>query len=88
MIFLLEYDRAAGSLVKFFSYKDEDRARARNDRLELELDLLRKGIAHEVVSLEASSEEMLHLSHGRYFKSVDELAEEFREYIALYTHQS
>lgn len=73
MIFLIEYERARGRIVKMKSFEDSDRATAEVSRLNLELDLNLKGIDHEVVLLEAVTEEALRKTHGRYFESWAEL---------------
>ena len=50
MIFLIEYNRPKGALVTLLSFTDAEQTQARNQRLEIELDLNRKGIDHEVVA--------------------------------------
>ena len=57
MIFLIEYDRGRGRLVRFEPFSDSDRKRAEESRLSLELELNLKGIENEVVLLEAANEE-------------------------------
>jgi len=42
--------------------------------MEMELELHRRGIKHEVVLLEAASEEAVRRTHRRYFESLDALA--------------
>lgn len=74
MIFLIEYDRAIGHIVKLVKFSDSDRAKAEESRLELELSLKSKGIEHEVVLLDAMTEEALRQTHRRYFESLDDLA--------------
>lgn len=74
MIFLIEYDRAKGHIVKFVQFSDSDRAKAEESRLDLELSLKSKGIEHEVVLLDAMTEEALRQTHRRYFESLDDLA--------------
>jgi hypothetical protein len=74
MIFLIEYDRPAGKLVTFRGFEESERTEADRVRLEIELDLHRKGIDHEVVLLEAASAAALRRTHRRYFESLDELA--------------
>lgn len=74
MLFLVEYDRSAGSIAKITVYQDSDRELAENARLDLELDLHKQGIEKEVVLLEAASEEALRLTHRRYFEDLAELA--------------
>jgi hypothetical protein len=73
VIFLIEYNRKEAKLYTFKSYKDSDWNKASEDRLALELRLLHAGIDHEVVTLEADSEEDLRQTHGRYFDNLSEL---------------
>lgn len=73
MIFLIEYDRLAGNLVTFRKFTDSEREAAHRARLDLELALNREGSQHEVVILEAPSEQALRQTHGRYFKGLKEL---------------
>jgi len=73
MIFLIEYDRKRGQLVTFESYRDSDREKAEELRLQLELDLNLKGIDNEVVILEAATEEAIRRTHRRYFENLTEL---------------
>lgn len=74
MLFLVEYDRARGEIVSFRAFADAHRQEATDTRLELELDLHRRGIEREVVLLEAASEAALRRTHRRYFESLAELA--------------
>lgn len=67
MIFLIEYNRNQGGIVTFRDFDDSQRLEAEDLRLGLELDLNRKGIYHEVVLLEAASEDALRRTHQRYF---------------------
>lgn len=75
MIFLIEYNRPEGRIVTFKRFKDSQRLEAQNARLDLELDLNRQGVDHEVVLLEAESEDALHKTHQRYFKTLRQIAE-------------
>ena len=75
MIFLIEYDRLKGRLVKFEKFKDSERLNAENRRLELELDLNRRKVKHEVVLLEAAKEEMVRRTHRRYFQNYRQIIE-------------
>lgn len=78
MIFLIEYDRPTGNLVQFRKFDDSERQVAQDARLELELKLNRQGNRdREVVILEAPSEEAVRHTHGRYFKGLTELADEW-----------
>ncbi|MFZ0964534.1 MAG: hypothetical protein WAO35_27025 [Terriglobia bacterium] len=76
MIFLIEYDPPTGRLVQFRKFEESDRQAAHDARLELELALNRKGNHHEVVILEAPSEEAVRHTHKRYFKNLPELVSE------------
>ncbi|HEX3145740.1 MAG TPA: hypothetical protein VHQ64_17330 [Pyrinomonadaceae bacterium] len=72
MLFLIEYARSAGKIVSFKKY--EDRETAQSDRLALELRLRKQlGEVHEVVLLEAASEEALRRTHARYFEDLYDL---------------
>ena len=74
MIFLLQYDRAAGKLMKIVPFLDSQRDESSSARLSLELELNHTKIGHEVVLLEAASEEALRKTHRRYFENLDTLA--------------
>jgi hypothetical protein len=76
MLFLIEYDRPTGTLVQFRKFDDADRQAAQDARFELELRLNREQSQHEVVILEAASEEAVRHTHGRYFKGLPELVKE------------
>jgi len=73
MIFLIEYHRPEGRIVTFKRFKDSERLKAEKSRLDLELDLNRKGVNHEVVLLEAASEDALRRTHRRYFESLSQI---------------
>jgi hypothetical protein len=72
--FLIEYDRNGGRIVKMERFEDEDRVKAQESRLELELELNRENIEHEVVLLEAATEEDVRKTHRRYFEDLHELS--------------
>ena len=74
MIFLIEYDREQGRIVKLETFDGSDRHRAEETRLDLELDLRSKGIDNEVVLLEAANEEAVRRTHRRYFENLQQLA--------------
>ena len=69
MIFLVEYDRRRGRLISFKTFVDSERGTVADLRLKMELDLNKKGVDHEVVLLEANSEEALRRTHRRYFEN-------------------
>ena len=67
MVFLIEYARTEGRVVEIREYRDDERLTAENVRLDLELELNRQGIDHEIVLLDAADKEALRLTHSRYF---------------------
>lgn len=73
MIFLIEYDRNRGRIVTFKRFEDSDQQKAKDSRLQMELELNRLGIEREVVLLEADTEEALRRTHRRYFEGLAEL---------------
>ncbi|HEY4328236.1 MAG TPA: hypothetical protein VGN88_00770 [Phycisphaerae bacterium] len=73
MLFLLEYNRPHGKLISMRSFQESERRVAEDARLELELDLLRRGIDHEVVVLGAPSETILRTANRRYFEDLETL---------------
>jgi hypothetical protein len=73
MLFLIQYDRHAGHIVRLERFTDDQQRLAADTRLELEIELRRHGQNHEVVLLDAASEEALHKTHGRYFEDVQGL---------------
>jgi len=74
MIFLIEYDRRKERLVKFQEFQQDQQAQAEQQRLDIELDLNHRGIEHEVVLLEAVSEDALRRTHRRYFENLSQLS--------------
>jgi len=78
MFYLIEYNRPEGRLVTFKVFAESERSKAEELRLEIELDLNRKKIDHEVVLLDAASEAALHRTHGRYFKDLRQILESLR----------
>jgi len=78
MIFLIEYNRRKGSIVSFRDFNDSQRREAEDSRLGIELDLNRQGIDHEVVLLEAQSEDALRVTHRRYFEDLRQILEDKR----------
>jgi hypothetical protein len=73
VLFLIEYDRNRGRIVKLEMFEDSARQRAEDSRLEIELALNRRGIEREVVLLEAATEQALRRTHRRYFEDLEEL---------------
>jgi len=73
MIFLIEYNRSKGSIVTIRDFDDSQRREAEDVRIEMELDVNRKGGNNEVVLLEAASKDALRRTHQRYFADLDGL---------------
>lgn len=74
MLFLIEYDRTNGKIIEISQFGDSERSKAESARLNVELDLGRRKIDHEVVLLEAASEEALRRTHRRYFEDASQIA--------------
>ena len=74
MIFLIEYNRLQGKIVKIERFDNLSRSRAEKIRLDIELDLSHKLINHEVVLLDAVSEKAVRRTHRRYFENVRQMA--------------
>ena len=74
MLFLIEYDRSKGEIVNFREFGEHQSDFAEQSRLEMELDLHRRGVEREVVLLEAENEEALWRTHRRYFEDLAQLA--------------
>jgi hypothetical protein len=74
MIFLIDYDRNGGRLISLKKFEDANRKSAEDERLEMELELNRRGVEREIVLLIAETEEALRRTHSRYFKTLSELA--------------
>ena len=79
MFYLIEYNRCAGRLVTFKTFAESERSEAQKLRFEIELDLNRRQIDHEVVLLQAESEAAIRRTHGRYFYDAQQLLERMRE---------
>ncbi len=75
MIFLVDYERKTGTLRKFKSFQDDQRAEAQRERLDIELSLNGSLESREVVLLEADGEETVRRSHRRYFETAREIVE-------------
>ncbi len=73
MIFLIEYNRKIGQIVTFTTFDDSERRKAEDARLQMDLELNRLAVEHEVVLLEAATEATLRRTHRRYFESLSEL---------------
>jgi hypothetical protein len=72
-IFLIEYDREKGKIVRQQRFPDTEMVDAQNLRLKRELELSAAGVPREVVLLEAESEEALRHTHRRYFENLTEI---------------
>jgi hypothetical protein len=83
MIFLIDYKRDEGRLISIRSFKNSERDNAQDSRLELELDLHKNGVEREVVLLDAESEAVIRLTHGRYFYDLAELTARLKAQLLL-----
>ena len=71
--FVIVYDRTQGRIVlPVQRFPEVDRESALSRRFELEREM-RSHPEYEVVVLGAETEEAIRYTHGRYFKTVDEL---------------
>lgn len=73
MIYLIDYDWRAERLVSMQAFDDGLRTQAEAARRALEVRLLKESRDREVVLLEALDEAGLRRTHGRYFRSLEEL---------------
>jgi len=74
MIFLIEYSRRKGHIITLKRFDDQDLEKAANDRLQMELELNRRGTSdQEIVLLEATSEDDLRKTHRRYFENAAQI---------------
>jgi hypothetical protein len=73
VLFLIEYDRSRGKLIRLTRFEDDQSNNASKARLQREISLAQTGIELEVVLLEAASEDELQRTHRRYFETVTEL---------------
>ena len=72
--FLLVYDRQAGKLVESLEFGETERDEALRQRFERE-QRYRTEPNIEVVVITAASRKVLEHTHGRYFKTIEQLAE-------------
>jgi hypothetical protein len=84
MIFLIHYRRSRGEMIGLQEFTDAQRLEAEEARLTLELSLMGQKDSDEVCLLDAPNIEALRVTHGRYFKNVKDLAEQF--YIRACSH--
>ena len=75
MIYLIEYNRPEGRIITFKVFADSERSEAEKLRFEIELELNRERIDHEIVLLQAESEAAIRRTHGRYFYDTRQLLE-------------
>jgi hypothetical protein len=73
VLYLIEYDRPKGSIVELLEFKDSERSAAEEKRLQIELELNRNGLEHELALLEALSKNALYKTHSRYFRNLSEI---------------
>ena len=73
MIFLMHYDPTKSRIIELRRFSDDERSRAEHERLQLEIAHQGERFAHEIVLLEASSEQALRRTHRRYFETLHDL---------------
>ena len=73
MIFLVEYDRPRGVLVRLHPFEDNQREAAEQLRLQRELEVAQRGLRHEVVLLQAADEDAIRRTHRRYFMTASQI---------------
>ena len=73
MIFLISFDRAGQRILQLKRFSDAERKEAERLRLNLEIEANRKKLDHEIVLLDAHSEEDIRRTHRRYFETVKDL---------------
>ena len=73
MIYLIQYNRQTGMPARVTEYPVERRREAEKARLEIELGQLNAAIEHEIVLLEAPSQNELRKTHRRCFEELKPL---------------
>jgi hypothetical protein len=75
MIFLIEYSREKGRIIRLQEFEDSEQADADSARLNLEMKFVKDDNLHEIVLLQAHTLDALKRTHRRYFENLEELAE-------------
>jgi hypothetical protein len=73
MIFLMHYDPARSRIIELCTFADGERTLAEAARLRLEIRHRVDRAEHEILLLEAASEEALRRTHRRYFETLHDL---------------
>ncbi len=78
MIFIIEYDPPANNLLSLQKFPDAELREARDILHQMELNVFRNKLRHEVVMLEAEDEATIRRSHAHYFgiDAIQALADE------------
>lgn len=79
MFFLMEYDRPKGKIINITRFHDNDRTKAENQRLMIEMELYKLHVDREVVLLEAINEDALRRTHRRYFENARQIGQSVSE---------
>lgn len=75
MIFLVKYQRSSGK-VDVQKYATSERQLAEGKRLEFEIENLGDdNLDYEILLFEAETEEAFRITHSRYFKTAQEIAD-------------
>lgn len=74
MLFLIEYNRIKGKIVRIEQFQDSDKLKAEKLKLDIELNLNKRSIVHEVVLLDAVDKDALLQTHQRYFRDINQIS--------------
>lgn len=73
MIYLIQYDRAQGQLLRLQAFTAQEKDVAEEARLRMETLDLAQNQGYEVVLIEAKNQDELRTTHRRYFETLDQL---------------
>lgn len=75
MVFLVEYDRRGGYLLRCDEFADSDLDKAKSSALKLEIELNRQGKLqhHEVNVFKAHNKQAFQRTHSRYFVKLNDM---------------
>ena len=75
MIFLIDNNRKLGRIISLRTFEKSERKAAHDACFAAELEIGAENPEREVVILEAPNKAALRETHGRYFKTLEELAQ-------------
>ena len=73
MIYLIQYDRAHGQLLRLQAFTAQEKGVAEEARLRMETLDLAQNQGYEVVLIEAKNQDELRTTHRRYFETLEQL---------------